>query len=428
MACTNGAIVVWQLQPSGVVLYQVKFEHTKAINKVVFGGEQGHWLISGSQDGYLKLWDIREGRPSRMILNSLSDPVRDLALSPVPGEVYAIASVHDSGSLVRWDLRKPGMNYSSIAHLGSGLCVDWTHGYDEETKSWVDWVASGGQDRKIKIWNATLFDRPKPLQTLKTTHPVRRLSFRPSHVREIASIGISSIFTETSSSLSFQSPIVDVWDISNSSIPKYSLYSSAGSSSQASALLWADQDTIWTTSRSESCLVQHDLINEGTYCADEVQRVTAALNANGDEYVFAKAEVVDEERGKKATKEEPSTASKVTGRRPKFFVDVPEQIGCAVTNLDGEREVFNSLAKNYSFDGTFSFIDTCTRNLEVAKMAGRMEAELRKMEKLDDSRSKEERGAALGLVSSETSVSQLNRLLADFKMGQPNFSTVFGEN
>ncbi|KAH8927798.1 hypothetical protein BT69DRAFT_1293810 [Atractiella rhizophila] len=159
MACTNGAIVVWQLQPSGVVLClsfffnqgdQVKFEHTKAINKVVFGGEQGHWLISGSQDGYLKLWDIREGRPSRMILNSLSDPVRDLALSPVPGEVYAIASVHDSGSLVRWDLRKPGMNYSSIAHLGSGLCVDWTHGYDEETKSWVDWVASGGQDRKIK--------------------------------------------------------------------------------------------------------------------------------------------------------------------------------------------------------------------------------------------------------------------------------------
>ncbi|KAH8927796.1 hypothetical protein BT69DRAFT_708177 [Atractiella rhizophila] len=127
MACTNGAIVVWQLQPSGVVLDQVKFEHTKAINKVVFGGEQGHWLISGSQDGYLKLWDIREGRPSRMILNSLSDPVRDLALSPVPGEVYAIASVHDSGSLVRWDLRKPGMNYSSIAQsrgsIGSPLEV-----------------------------------------------------------------------------------------------------------------------------------------------------------------------------------------------------------------------------------------------------------------------------------------------------------------
>lgn len=35
---------------------QIKYEHDRAVNRVVFGGQSGSWLMSGGQDGQMKLW------------------------------------------------------------------------------------------------------------------------------------------------------------------------------------------------------------------------------------------------------------------------------------------------------------------------------------------------------------------------------------
>lgn len=35
---------------------QLKYEHDRAVNRVVFGGASGSWLMSGGQDGQMKLW------------------------------------------------------------------------------------------------------------------------------------------------------------------------------------------------------------------------------------------------------------------------------------------------------------------------------------------------------------------------------------
>lgn len=44
------------IQTYNVILDQIKHEHDRAVNKVVFGGASGSWLLSGGQDGQMKLW------------------------------------------------------------------------------------------------------------------------------------------------------------------------------------------------------------------------------------------------------------------------------------------------------------------------------------------------------------------------------------
>lgn len=59
-ACTNGAVILWDLnRDGGSKLDQVKYEHDRAVNRIVFGGQTGNWLMSGGQDGQMKLWVSR---------------------------------------------------------------------------------------------------------------------------------------------------------------------------------------------------------------------------------------------------------------------------------------------------------------------------------------------------------------------------------
>lgn len=54
---TNGAVVLWDLaKEGGSRVEQLKYEHDRAVNRVVFGGQTGNWLMSGGQDGQMKLW------------------------------------------------------------------------------------------------------------------------------------------------------------------------------------------------------------------------------------------------------------------------------------------------------------------------------------------------------------------------------------
>lgn len=59
-AATNGAVVVWNLnRPSRSKQDHVFSDHKRTVNKVNFHAIEPSWLISGSQDGTMKCFDLR---------------------------------------------------------------------------------------------------------------------------------------------------------------------------------------------------------------------------------------------------------------------------------------------------------------------------------------------------------------------------------
>lgn len=59
-AATNGAVVVWNLnKPTRSKQEHVFNDHRRTVNKVSFHPTEAFWLISGSQDGTMKCFDLR---------------------------------------------------------------------------------------------------------------------------------------------------------------------------------------------------------------------------------------------------------------------------------------------------------------------------------------------------------------------------------
>lgn len=60
-AATNGAVVTWNLgKPSRNKQDQLFTEHKRTVNKVCFHPTEAHMLLSGSQDGFMKCFDLRK--------------------------------------------------------------------------------------------------------------------------------------------------------------------------------------------------------------------------------------------------------------------------------------------------------------------------------------------------------------------------------
>lgn len=59
-AATNGAVVLWNLNKTGRSKQEHVFvDHKRTVNKVSFHATEASWLISGSQDGTMKCFDLR---------------------------------------------------------------------------------------------------------------------------------------------------------------------------------------------------------------------------------------------------------------------------------------------------------------------------------------------------------------------------------
>lgn len=60
-AATNGAVVTWNLgKPSRNKQDQLFTEHKRTVNKVCFHPTEAYMLLSGSQDGFMKCFDLRK--------------------------------------------------------------------------------------------------------------------------------------------------------------------------------------------------------------------------------------------------------------------------------------------------------------------------------------------------------------------------------
>lgn len=106
-AATNGVVVTWNLgKPSRNKQDQLFTEHKRTVNKVCFHPTEVYMLLSGSQDGYMKCFDLRKkdsvstfsGTRLGCCLSPLSwGEVGSFALSPSPGGGFAQSMTSGAG-------------------------------------------------------------------------------------------------------------------------------------------------------------------------------------------------------------------------------------------------------------------------------------------------------------------------------------------
>ena len=259
-------------------------EHTRSINSFDFNMVQCNLLISGGQDGCIKIWDLRSSSSvgsSRcdININTASDSIRDVKWMPGynfssnnPNILdsrqnvnagFKFASIHDSGLLLKFDIRQPSHAERKInAHTGPGLCLNWHQN--------LEYIATGGRDGKCCLWyvgdttnepysnivNSMGPSTPHsnsynhfqlnannavtlPEITINTRFPVTKLKFRPFYEKNVMNslLAISSMGDEAE---------VNIFSLSRKFIPKHVLLTTAASQ----GLVWWDDKLIFNIDRA----------------------------------------------------------------------------------------------------------------------------------------------------------------------------------
>ncbi|KAK4052862.1 SEA (Seh1-associated) complex subunit [Microbotryomycetes sp. JL221] len=304
---TNGAVALWDLNISAQpikVNHQIKYEHDRAVNRVVFGGQSGSWLMSGGQDGQMKLWDIRESRPASLVLKA-SSPVRHLSFSPSKAQPFTLLAACASGTLIRYDIRFTGRQGGGAidritGHVGSCLAMDWRDVFDGERVDTAGgnreggWVVTSGVDKTIKIWDFSLATlSTKPVRTLYASQPVHAVAWHPSRPTEIASCALPLLSSDAAVDESWP-PLtdkdsfahqnnswrneIDIWDVRRSRFPRLSIKTDE----PTAALLYNDEDTLWTVAKQSTTFHQHDVNSDSYALLDSIDRPEAVWTRAGD--------------------------------------------------------------------------------------------------------------------------------------------------
>ncbi|XP_076998407.1 GATOR2 complex protein WDR24 isoform X3 [Tamandua tetradactyla] len=169
-AATNGVVVTWNLgRPSRNKQDQLFTEHKRTVNKVCFHPTEAHMLLSGSQDGFMKCFDLRR-KDSVSTFSGQSESVRDVQFSI--RDYFTFASTFENGNVQLWDIRRPDRcERMFTAHNGPVFCCDW-HPEDR------GWLATGGRDKMVKVWDVTTH-RAKETHCVQTIASVARVKWRP---------------------------------------------------------------------------------------------------------------------------------------------------------------------------------------------------------------------------------------------------------
>ncbi|KAG0662935.1 hypothetical protein C6P46_003023 [Rhodotorula mucilaginosa] len=413
---SNGAVVLWDLAKDGSRLDQLKYEHDRAVNRVVFGGQTGNWLMSGGQDGQMKLWDIRESRPASMILKA-SSPIRHLAFSPSASQPFTLVAACTSGTMIRYDVRyvsrqNGGATDRIAGHVGACLAMDWRDGFSCErdaTGSGVGtsaetagggreggWVVTGGVDRTVKIWDFSLATlSTKPVRTLYTSQPVYSVAWHPTRPTELASSPMPSLGLGAESSSSSvgdevpstpistaDSPLatlikgdnppprarsdrnawkneIEVWDVRRPYFPKLAIKTDE----PISSLLYNDDETIWATSKGSPTFQQIDVASDSYCLLDSIDRPPSSWNLEGD-FAF-----LDDGRKWNDVPFDRPVAVPVDAAkfRPDAFINTVPQF-----DPDFSVDVFAFLADNLRLSGELD--EVCEHNADVSQQAGRSDA------------------------------------------------------
>ncbi|XP_040581283.1 GATOR2 complex protein WDR24 [Lepeophtheirus salmonis] len=258
-AAANGAIVLWNLGKVGRSKQEHVFqEHKRTVNKVTFHPSEPSWLLSGSHEGIVKLFDIRSLESISQFFSN-TEGVRDVQFNP--HNTHQFASVSDNGRVQLWDLRKTDKCEKQWpAHDGYVFGCDW-HPEIRNT------LATAGRDKSIKIWD-TGPAKATCDYFIGTIGPVGKVKWRPKSKNQLASSALSPIdFT------------INVWDVRRPYLP-YATFDYHKDTT--TSIIWKNTDPNFILSSSKDGFLCLHNFNTANKPAERANPVGICINTYGD--------------------------------------------------------------------------------------------------------------------------------------------------
>jgi len=249
-ACGNGRIAMYDLNrvEEGLEYARIQ-EHARQVHKLAINPFKCNWLLSASQDGTVKSFDIRApfmGRngPTFRTWNTFkcnADAVRDVKWSPTDGMEFACST--DAGVIQKWDMRKPSAPILKItAHQSACFSISWHPDGNH--------LVSGGMDQHCHVWNVskTAERGQKPRYSFTTPAPVSIVSWRPACWSATAngnrSAQVTVVYDDTKQA---QTPAVHLWDLARPGFPFKEIEQW---DSSPTGILWNNsRDILWSVDK-----------------------------------------------------------------------------------------------------------------------------------------------------------------------------------
>jgi WD40 repeat protein len=250
-ATSSGKIILYNLGIAGLQ-GTLLHEHSRQVHKLTFNPHSGNLLLSGSQDGTVRLWDLRAYKTPASTLHSRSKfsghagGVRDVKWSPTDGFDFAFGT--DNGDIQRWDWRNHHVAKVKVSgHLQACNAVDW----HPDGKH----IVSAGSDKTIRVFDISVNRPKKATWEIKTPYPVMNARWRPSCESSIKTDNGANLCVQVLACYSPEIPILHLWDLRRPHIPFREL---APYASAPTGLNWHSQDLLWTVGR-EGIFMQTDM-------------------------------------------------------------------------------------------------------------------------------------------------------------------------
>jgi len=272
-ATSSGKIILYDLGHAGLQAAQLH-EHYRQVHKVTFNPHRGNLLLSGSQDGTVRLWDIRDARNQASTLQSKrkysgqSDGVRDVKWSLTDGVDFAFGT--DSGDIQRWDIRN--LKAAKVKIPAHGLAcnsIDWHPDGNH--------ILSAGLDKTARVWDFSSGRKQKPAWEIKTAFPIMNARWRPSCESSMPNDNSARQCTQIVTAYSRDYPVIHVWDYRRPALPFREL---TPCTTAPTDLQWHSQDLLWTVGR-EGIFLQSD-IQHASKVIDKRNLQSFDVTAEGD--------------------------------------------------------------------------------------------------------------------------------------------------
>ncbi|KJA20557.1 hypothetical protein HYPSUDRAFT_216934 [Hypholoma sublateritium FD-334 SS-4] len=412
----NGELIMWDIHKSGTTKCERRTRETnRCINRMATSVHAPSYCITGAVDGQLRVWDLKDTTKSILrITHPSQNSIRSLAFSPIPWNPVQAVVGHDNGTIYRWDLRmgqRGQLDKVPVAHNGPVTSLDWYSPSSsivgstgvtaplEATGMGSGWLASGGLDRCVKVWDLTgdnVHIPHKPTYTLRSAYPIRRIAWRPGYECEIAIVSNNDYSTHTldapGSSLSggltpgldamkVVDPIkdkasssgdaIEIWDVRRGWIAKWRVSGSA-SDGGATDITFNGEHVLWAQHASGT-FSQLDLRNV-TKPIDTIPRAAATWDVTGS-MAFVVDDVNPHEVPYDDVMPELRTVSDARKLPEKALGDLPVRLTTQAVGIyahdftNSDSETFKTLAKRYIYEGR-ERQEICAYNAGVASLAG----------------------------------------------------------
>lgn len=338
-ACATGRIFAYDVGRIGAggsepVDYIQIQEDSRQVNALDVNPHLKSWLLSGSQDGIARVFDVSSPLPTRSGILTFrqrfsplksNDSIRQVMWSPRIG--HEMACCTEAGVVLKWDVRQPQRPLLRInAHEKACSSIAW---HPDGVH-----LISAGRDSKIHVWDlgSKADKRQKPKWTISTPAPVASMAWRPglwsatAQTRRVAQIAVS--YDETSNKR-YGASVVHIWDLARPTMPYKEI---ERFDTSPSAMVWRDQDMLWTVGQ-DGLFNQCDV----AYAPKSIDRLSTsamAFSPRGDVVMFL------DERAQQA-RPRPIIHQSETPSRPTYSTSPNSQL-LSGSKSDSEEDVLDT--------------------------------------------------------------------------------------